>query len=192
MDNAQGQITILPIVGRDDACRYKVVNLFERDLLFLQFFPERIQTLYAALYLDERHVVFFQPAFDGFEYVFERCFVFGPAGVDLGGKTIVFVRVKFLKRKILQLAPDLTHTEPVCDRGVNVERFLRDSCSLFRLEELHRPHVVQTVGEFDQDNANVRYHRQHHFADILGLLRLISGEIDVSALPAEPVAEAAD
>ena len=68
------------------------------------------------------------------------------------------------------------------DRGINVERFLRDAGPLFRLEILHRPHVVQPVGELDQDDADVRDHRQHHLADILGLLFFLGKIADVGDL----------
>ena len=42
---------------------------------------------------------------------------------------------------------------------------------------LQRAHVVQAIGEFDQDDSDVVDHRQHHLAKILGLLLLAGGEI---------------
>ena len=35
---------------------------------------------------------------------------------------------------------------------------------------LERPHIVQAVGELDQDHPDVLGHRQDHLAEVLGLL----------------------
>ena len=41
-----------------------------------------------------------------------------------------------------------------------------------RRQVLDRAHVVQAVGELDEDDAQVARHRQQHLAEVLGLLRL--------------------
>ncbi len=111
----------------------QVVNLFDRDLLPFQLFPERIKTLDPALDGNERDLVFGQSCADGFADLFEGRFQFGTSGVDIFGKPLVFVRVKVLKRKVLKLASHLTHPEAVGDGCVNIERFLRYPLPLFRL-----------------------------------------------------------
>ncbi len=45
-----------------------------------------------------------------------------------------------------------------------------------------RTHVVQAIGKFDQDDANVVDHRQHHFAEVLGLRFFFRREIDFADL----------
>jgi len=41
-------------------------------------------------------------------------------------------------------------------------------------------HMVQAVGKFYQDDTDVIDHRQHHFAQILGLLFLACGEVNLA------------
>ena len=41
-----------------------------------------------------------------------------------------------------------------------------------------RAHVVQAVGELDQQDADVAGHRDDHLADVLGLLLLAAVELD--------------
>ena len=45
-----------------------------------------------------------------------------------------------------------------------------------------RPHVVQAVGQFDQDDADVIDHGQHHLAQVFCLLLFAGGEIDFADL----------
>ena len=49
----------------------------------------------------------------------------------------------------------------------------------FRLQVLQRAHVVQAVGQLDEDHAHVRHHGQQHLADVLGLAVFAVGELDL-------------
>jgi len=44
---------------------------------------------------------------------------------------------------------------------------------------LQRTHVVQTVGQLDDDHAYIRHHGQQHLADVLRLVVLAVGELDL-------------
>ncbi len=82
------------------------------------------------------------------------------------------LRLEKAERQILQLAADNAHAEAVRNRRINVQRFARDALLLFRPEVLERAHVVQAVGQLDENDANVVDHRQQHFADVLCLAGL--------------------
>ena len=45
-----------------------------------------------------------------------------------------------------------------------------------------RAHVVQAVGQFDEDDANVVDHGQHHLAQVFCLLLFAGGEINFADL----------
>ena len=60
------------------------------------------------------------------------------------------------------------------DRGVDVERLAGDAHPLLAVDRVHGAHVVQPVGELDQDHAHVARHRQQHLAERLRL-RLLAG-----------------
>ena len=97
-------------------------------------------------------------------------------GLDLRAQRLVRLRLEILERQLLELVLDLAHPEPVGDRRVDVERLLRDlDAPLFR-QVLERPHVVEPVGELDEDDADVVHHRQQHLAEVLGLPLLARGE----------------
>ncbi len=51
-----------------------------------------------------------------------------------------------------------------------------------RRKIFERAHVVQTVGEFHQDDANVIHHGENHFAEILGLLFFRAEILDAADL----------
>ncbi len=47
---------------------------------------------------------------------------------------------------------------------------------------LERAHVVQAVGQLDEDDADVVDHGQHHLAKVFGLLLFAGGEVDLADL----------
>src|ERR1039457_2163907 len=55
------------------------------------------------------------------------------------------------------------------DRRVDLERLGGDAAALGALYSVHRAHVVQPVGELDEDDADVARHRQQHLAERFGL-----------------------
>ena len=68
------------------------------------------------------------------------------------------------------------------DRRVNFHRLVGFAALLFGRLVLHRPHIVQPVGQLDEDNADILVHRQKHLADILRLLLLFGREGHVGQL----------
>ena len=81
----------------------------------------------------------------------------------------MLLRLEAFERQLLQLVPNLAHSKPVGDRGVDIESFLGDrDAPLFR-EMVERAHVVQAVGQLQQDDPDVIYHRQQHLAEVFGL-----------------------
>ena len=56
----------------------------------------------------------------------------------------------------------------------------RDFLLPLGLEMLQRAHVVQAVGQLDEDDADVVHHGQHHLAQVFGLLLFARGEIDLA------------
>ena len=94
--------------------------------------------------------------------------------LDLG----VALRVQHREREVLELPLDVLHAEPVRERRVDVERFLRDPLLLGLGQRRDRAHVVQPVGELDQQDAHVLRHRDEHLAHRRGLLRLLGVELE--------------
>ena len=111
--------------------------------------------------------------------------------LDLG----VALRVQRRERQVLELPPHLLHAEPVRQRRVHVEGLLRGAPLLPLGHHRQRPHVVQPVGQLDQQHPPVVGHRDEHLADGRGLLGLLGVELQPVQLrdpvdhPGHPVAE---
>ena len=83
-----------------------------------------------------------------------------------------------LEREVLELPLDLVDAEPVRERRVDLERLAGLLDLLLAPEVLERAHVVQAVGELDQDDPHVVGHRDDHLPVVLGLRVLAALELD--------------
>ena len=77
------------------------------------------------------------------------------------------------EREVLELPLDGVDAEPVGQGRVDLQRLLGLLDLLLLRQRLQRAHVVQAVGELDEDDPDVRGHRDHHLAVVLGL-RLVA------------------
>ncbi len=77
--------------------------------------------------------------------------------------------LEVLQREVLELRLDRVQAEPVRERREEVAGFGRDADLFLGRQPAERPHVVEAVGELDQDHAHVRRHREHQLADVLGV-----------------------
>jgi hypothetical protein len=106
----------------------------------------------------------------------------GAALADHRLDLLVLARVQRREGEVFQLPLDLVDAEPVGERRVDLERLLGLLHLLLLAEVLDRPHVVQPVGELDQDDADVLRHRDDHLAVVLGLGLLAALELDPGQL----------
>ena len=81
-------------------------------------------------------------------------------------------RIQMLEREILEFPLDSLHAQTMRNRSIDFHRLQRFGTLFCLAHELDRPHVVQTVGQLDQDDADVLRHRDEHLAQILHLLLL--------------------
>ncbi len=99
-------------------------------------------------------------------------------GLDLR----VLARMQALEGQVLELPLDGVDAEAVRDRRVYLERLLRLLQLLLAPEVLDRAHVVEAVGELDEDDARVLRHRHDHLAVVLDLGVLAARELDARQL----------
>ena len=107
--------------------------------------------------------------------------------LDLG----VALRVQHREREVFELPLDVLDAEAVRERCVDVERLLRDAFLLLLRERRDRAHVVEAVGELDDEDADVLRHRDEHLAHRRGLLCFLRVEVDALELR-DPVDDARD
>ena len=95
---------------------------------------------------------------------------------------LVLARVQRREGEVLELPLDRVDAEPVRQRRVDLERLLGLLDLLLLRHRVERAHVVQAVGELDQDDPDVRGHRDHHLAVVLGLRLVARLERDAGEL----------
>ena len=98
----------------------------------------------------------------------------GDHRLDLG----VLARVEDLEREVLELPLERVDPEAVRERRVDLERLLRLLHLLLLAQVLDRPHVVEPVGELDEDDPDVLGHRDDHLPVVLRLRLLAARELD--------------
>ena len=86
------------------------------------------------------------------------------------------------EREVLQLPLDRVDAEPVRQRREDLQRLLRLLLLLVLRHRAERAHVVQAIGELDQDDPDVAGHRDHHLAVVLGLAIVAALEGDAREL----------
>ena len=92
------------------------------------------------------------------------------------------LRLDDLEREILELPLHLPDSEAFRERGIDLEGLARDPALLLRWQRGQRAHVVEAVGELDEDDADVLRHREEHFSDVLGLLLLVRERAELAEL----------
>jgi hypothetical protein len=103
----------------------------------------------------------------------------------------VLARVEHLEGQVLELPLDRVDAEAMRERRVDLERLPRLLLLLLLTEVLDRPHVVQAVGELDEDDADVLRHGDDHLAIVLDLRLLAARELDPRQFR-DPLDEACD
>ena len=125
---------------------------------------------------------FFQLVANDLLHLDQECLTLLAPGVDRFFHLLIADRIEKAEAEILQFTSDLTHAQTVGDGRENFQSLLCDLLLAVRLEVLQSPHIVQPVGQFDEHHPNVVDHGQHHLAEVLRLLLLASGKVDLADL----------
>jgi len=88
----------------------------------------------------------------------------------------VAIGMKPLETQLLQLGLELVHAQSLRDRRVDLQRLAGNPATRRRVFGTQRAHVVQSVGQLDQDHAQVARHRQKHLAEALRISFLAAAE----------------
>ncbi len=91
------------------------------------------------------------------------------AGGDEADDLVVLLGLQDGERQVLELPLDRGHAEPVRERRQDLEGLAGLLRLLLGRQEAHGAHVVQAVGELDDQHPGVPRHGDDHLADGLGL-----------------------
>ena len=78
-------------------------------------------------------------------------------------------RVERLEAELLEFETDRVHAQALGDRRIDFQRLARDAATLGRFQGAQRAHVVQAVGELDENDADIIRHRHQHLLEVLRL-----------------------
>ena len=182
MDQAERAIALLGIRD-DDAKRHHVGQLLEADVALGHLAPNRIGMLLAPRHLgldavaaEQQH----QPRADPRDAIPARPLaqLFEPPGDG-------FERLGFqlAKGERLHLLHEFVHADTLGERRVDLHRLARNSAALVGIGDVvERPHVVQPVGELDQQHADVVRHGEQELAEIFGGALALGLRLDLAEL----------
>jgi hypothetical protein len=87
-----------------------------------------------------------------------------------------------LEGQVFQFLIQVVEPQPIGDGSIDVQSLLGDAALLLRAHHMQGAHVVEAVGQLDQDDAHVACHCQQHLAEILGLRLGLVLELDLVQL----------
>ena len=177
-------------IRHHDAEAVDVGQLFEADRFALHLGPDRKRLLAAAI--DARgDAVLLQILGElAFDLADQIAVALGQRIQPLHHHRIGF-RIERMEREILELLAHLLHAHAAGERRIDVQRLLGDAAARGVRHEFQRAHVVQAVGELDQQHADVVGDRQQKLAQVLGLLGLARDQLQPLQL-GEPFDQRAD
>ena len=161
---------------------HHVGQLLEADVALGHFAPDRIGVLLAALDLDLdpgaaelEAQARADPRDDVAAALVKLVEPLGDRGVGVG--------LELLEGERLHLAHELVHADPLGERRVDVHRLAGDAQPLrLGLDVMEGAHVVQPVGQLDQQHADVARHGEEEFAQILGGALIFGLRLDLRQL----------
>src|SRR3954454_767050 len=167
MDRAEGGVTILHRLDLDPDAD-QVVDLLEVLATDHHLFVDGIQVLRSAVDVG-LDAELFQLLAKQLGEILDPTRALVTPGLDELRDLLVRAGMQRLEREVLELPLHLLDTETIRERRVDLEGLRRDATLLGGRERGERAHVVQPVGELDQQDADVAGHRDDHLADVLRL-----------------------
>ena len=160
---------------KDDAHGQNIVNFVEFHMLCLHLVPDAVWRFDACLYLVAQSCFVELISDRSCELVEDGSQMLAHTG-QLFFDAMVFLRVFIAETEVLQFFLDFVQAKTVRQRSVDVERFASYLILFARKLAAQGSHIVQTVGNFDEDDAYVVAHGEQKFFEGFCLCRCFVAE----------------
>ena len=169
MHGAQNRIAVAHRF-HDNAHRDEVVNLGKALATLRHLLIDGIQVLRAAgdMRVSDAHAR--QLGIERFDNGSQIRLTLVAALGDQAADLLELRRLKVIKREVFKLPLDGADTQPMRDRRINFKRLARLEDASILLQRAQGAHIVQAVGELDNNHANVFAHGNEHLAHSRRLL----------------------
>ena len=166
--DAECVITIRNAVDQN-ADREKIIDLVVRSLPLLHLLENRPEMLRPTGRVDVLDAGAGERVLQRVAHLLDQRFALATLLRNFLGQRAILLRLEMLERQVLELPSHLRHTEAMSERRVQIASLLGDAAPLFFGQIIERPHVVQAIGELDDDHPRVFGDRQKQFAIALDL-----------------------
>ena len=159
----------------DDAYGKDIKYLIESKVLGLHLTPYRIGRLDTS---RERilHAHLIKLGLDGCGKVCKEFLAFSLCDGKFFLYRCILLRVLILEAEILELHLNLVQSETIGDGSIDIERLASNLVLLVGSQVLERTHIVQAVGNLNEDDADILRHGKEQLLEVLGLRRSLITE----------------
>ena len=172
---SEHSVTVLDGVHYD-ARREQVVNLVHVYVQLVHLLIYGIEVLRSAVDLAVyAHFLHFFAYL--FHYAVEERLSLAALFADTFRDVLILVGIQIHHCEVFELAFEEGYSEPARKRSVNIQRFFGYALLFFGRNEAERAHIVQSVREFYDYDAQILCHRHKEFSEILRLCVLAVGEL---------------
>ena len=191
VDRAQGGVA--GVAGRhDDAEGHDVRELFEGDVAALHLLPDGEGGFLAAADADGDGAVVGADANEFAADLLDDVSALAAEEVEAGLDGVEGFGFELGEGEALELGLDGVHADALGERGVDFHRLAGDAlAALDFLDVVEGAHVVEAVGEFDEQDTDVLAHGQDELAEVLSLFGAVGLELEAGEF-GDAVDEAAD
>ena len=168
MDHPERRVAVLHRVRNHAQCE-QILNLLEGKVVGADLLVDRPQMLRPSGHVHEGNSRLGQHVHQRTPHLHDLPLPLPPALLNLLLQPVVFVGFEKLEGQVLQLPLDGRQPQAMGDGGIDVARLQRDSPLLGRPQVLERAHVVEPVGELDEDHPGILDHRHQQLAVVLDL-----------------------
>ena len=145
-----------------------VIDFFEADFFCLHLVPDAVDAL-GASHDFICHARLVEGLLDGDGEGVDEAGAHGFGLAQTGTDHAVILRLFVLQAEVFQFRFEVVKAQTMCKGSVHEQGLGSDLLLLVRTHVLQGPHVVQSIGQLDEDHADVVAQGQQHFAEVLRL-----------------------